>query len=223
MTHITVLVPFSRPQNRQVVLANFTRQTHPAKSLLIVENGRGLGAWQGPGTVLRAPHAHTAGAAKNAGMQYLRKQGAQYVSVMDDDDYYSPGYLTEQAAHLPYHPIVGKNQHFLHDHKGMWLLNRYVHSRPFHWCSGGVQSFDLGKVGNFRDQSLHEDVQFVHDVLDRGGHLYVTSPYGYLWNRTGGDHTFTEDVVQRARLWGLHTIFLGPLNLAIVDGKVPLP
>ena len=219
MIPIVIVVPFSRPENAANVLANFARQTYPAKTLLIVENGRGLNAWRGPGTVLKAPQANTAGKAKNVALKYLRDNGVRWACIMDDDDYYSPGYLAEQAPFMSRYAIVGKNQHFILDDDGFWLVNAYVHSTPYHWCSGGVQCLDLNRVGWFTEGPLHEDVNLVHDAQKMGQTLFVTSPYGTLLNRTGQDHTFKQDIIERCLNWGMHVVRLGDkVDLALVDG-----
>ena len=41
--HVWVVVPFSRPENFEHVLANFRRQKFPFKKLVLVFNGRALG------------------------------------------------------------------------------------------------------------------------------------------------------------------------------------
>jgi len=225
---VTVIVPFSRPERCQAVLDGFLRQRYPYKDLLIVENGRALGCWTGSGHVLQAPNARSAGAAKNVALDFLRKELGEdslFVSVFDDDDYYGPGYLEEQMLVLAggEHDIVGKCQHFIVDDRGFWLLNRYVAHTKYAWCSGGVQSFDLAKVRRFREQPVAEDVHFVLEVESRGGHLYCTSPFHFLWERRGESHAYKRDAVARAQQWGLHVMYLGEeVDYDMVNGLKPI-
>jgi glycosyltransferase involved in cell wall biosynthesis len=223
MIHVNVVVPFSRPENIPAVVANFQRQTYPHKSLIVVENGAGLGKWPaGLGLVIRAPLSKSAGSAKNAAMNHLRQSGQRWMCVMDDDDYYSPGYLSEQVVHMPRYAIVGKNQHFLVDKNGFWLLNAHVHSCLYHWCSGGVQCLDLTRVGSFRTTPTEEDVYLCHDALHKGQQVYISSPYNYLWERRGA-HTYQEDAIQRAVHWGLKIDYLGKhVDLDVVSGRKPI-
>jgi glycosyltransferase involved in cell wall biosynthesis len=217
-----VVVPLSRPSDLPNVLSNYARQTYPHKSLLLVLNGPALALELPagfPGEAVRSARATTAGAAKNVALDLLRARGARHVAVMDSDDYYGPGYLAEQANHMPFHPLVGKNQHFVVDDRGFWLINPYSHSFAYHWCSGGVQCFDLQATGRFSEAPTHEDVNFVNDVVARGGHLYVSSPHHYLYNRQGAQHTYQDDIIARARDWNLQIVYLGPtVDLDIVNG-----
>lgn len=225
---VVVVVPLSRPSMVPNVLENFERQTFQAKRLLIVENGRALGHWQGPGEVLRAPGVASAGAAKNVALAHLRAslpESRNFVSIFDDDDYYGPRYLEEQVQVLSQgkYPIVGKAQHFIEDDRGFWLLNRYVSSCEYDWCCGGTQTFDLARVRTFLEKPVGEDVHFVRDVETRGERLFVTSPFGFLWNRKGSDHVFQRDAVARAIDWGLHVLYLGPkVDFAVVNGEKPV-
>jgi glycosyltransferase involved in cell wall biosynthesis len=216
---IYIVVPFHRPGDVPTVQANVLRQTYPNKHVIIVENGLGVGTWQeGPGlTVLQTAPAGQS-LAKNTAIDHIRRIGGTYASVFDSDDYYGPGYLTEQAQWMGRYNIVGKNQHFIDTDKGMFLLNPYSHSGLYEWCNGGSQTFDVHKVPYFRDQKTGEDVLFCHDTTGAGGQLYISTPYGYLYNRRGLGHTYEEDVIERAHHWGLIVVPMGPVDLSIVNG-----
>lgn len=209
LPRINVVVPFSRPKNRDMVLRNFGQQTYPNKRLIIVENGPGVGTFNPQMvTVLRANSGPSE--AKNVAIEYLRRTGERFMSVFDDDDIYLPGYLAEQVPHLARHPLVGKNQHFVIQRNGFYLLNPYSHSGLYDWCSGGVQTFDVMHAGYYPNQKTGEDVAFCHDMIKRGFGLYVSSPFNYVYERRNADHTFTEDVVKRAHDWSLVVVPLGP-------------
>jgi glycosyltransferase involved in cell wall biosynthesis len=217
---IYVIVPFHRPHDAPLVLENFRRQTYPRKHLIIVENGAGIGTWQdGPGVTVLQTSPPGQSLAKNTAIDYIRRIGGTYASVFDSDDYYGPGYLAEQAQWMESYPIVGKNQHFISTDAGMFLLNPYSHSGLYDWCNGGSQTFNVHQVPYFRDQKTGEDVLFCHDTTRAGGQLYISTPYGYLYNRTGVGHTYEEDVIERAHHWNLIVVPMGPVDLEIVNGN----
>jgi hypothetical protein len=220
LPRINVVVPFSRPRNKAMVLQNFGRQVYPNKRLIVVENGAGIGTFGAhEAAVLRTSPAGQS-VAKNTAIDFLRKTGERFMSVFDDDDHYMPSYLAEQVPHLEKFPLVGKNQHLVMQKDGFFLLNPYSHSGTYDWCSGGVQTFDVKESGYYPIQQTGEDVQFCHDMIARGRLLYVTSPWNYVYERRNADHTFGEDVVKRARTWRLVVVPIGPeLDFDVAMGR----
>jgi glycosyltransferase involved in cell wall biosynthesis len=218
---IYIIVPFSRPEMLQNVLANVAKQTVPC-SLIIVENGRALGTTPtGNYTILQShpPHQSTA---KNLGIDFVRKSGGRFVAIFDDDDYYSPNYLLEASKYLDKYAIVGKNQHFIYDHQGLWLLNPFQQNMLSDWAQGATQVFDLNKVGHYPVLRNNEDVEFCHNLLKRGGQVFITSILNFCYMRRSAAHTYQADIVNLYRSRGGRPVFLGTeFDPGYVDGSKP--
>jgi glycosyltransferase involved in cell wall biosynthesis len=152
---IGVVALLSRPHFLPDVLANFERQTHPDKLLIIVENGPAVGAWnayrgnldlgnglvavgagepQGPapeGTIWVIQSAPDRSAARNAGLALLREFGVDHFAFFEDDDLYGPGYLADYWAHRERADVLGKTCFVLAAPDGSrWLLHSEWESRP---------------------------------------------------------------------------------------------
>jgi hypothetical protein len=88
------------------VLANFERQTHADKVLIVVEGDR--------------DRSH----ARNAGVARARELDCSHFAIFEDDDLYGPGYLAEHWANRDRADVLGKAAHVIQGPDGSrWLQN----------------------------------------------------------------------------------------------------
>jgi hypothetical protein len=218
--HVVVIVPFSRPEMHRRTLDNIERQRDVSLSVIVVENGVGVGTWSPSEdvTVLRCARAHPA-AAKNVALAHLREQGGGLCAIFDDDDHYGAEYLRTQIQALEEHPdslIVGKKLHFVSRRDGLWLCRAPERDGRAGWLMGGTHVFDTRRV--HRDYPLllpGEDSAFC-----AGLECWATGWSHYCNRREHGRHA-SSDPVERTRALGrpllrVHHAF----DAALVDGEV---
>lgn len=107
---IWVIVAASRPEHIWRVIANYREQEYENKALIVVENGRAIGAYDGSLDVdIRMRSKANAGAARNEAIAWLKfNHPGDYWVSMDDDDYYGASYLTEHAEAAERGTVRGK-------------------------------------------------------------------------------------------------------------------
>lgn len=185
---INIIVPFSRPDRLPAVLDNFKRQHHADKRLIVVENGRALGACKHAGVapdVLLTSDAHQAHA-KNEGLAWIRKNGGGYFATMDDDDYYGPDYLTEVEAHRKNGTVVGKLDQFVSMGDKLLLLQGQVEEdgQPIQSLNGPTICAQAEDSVDFpADKPWGEDGDWLEKMRRKGATFWATSPYHYCYRR----------------------------------------
>lgn len=124
------------------------------------------------------------------------------IAKFDDDDLYSPHYLTDQYNAMIYTDavLIGKTHHFCYlEGKNTTILyrmsnvteeNSYTDKR----VAGGTMFWrrELNEHVLFRNKTQGEDTAFIKDVLNRNFRIYSTNRYGYLrWrSKTVDEHTW---------------------------------
>lgn len=200
---IWVVVPFSRPENYLRVMENFHRQRFIGKRLLVVENGAAVGAFHSPSVALVIQSREHQSVAKNEALAFIRKHGGGYFAIMDDDDWYGPGYLDEIAGYAKAYDALGKQWHFVSLGEGLGdsapqLLccnRRYADLDPATWFTGGTISGWSETAEDFRVMPDSEDITWCEGMRDKGARLRALSIYHYLYRRSyvGASHTWRRD------------------------------
>jgi len=207
---IGVVALLSRPRFLLDVLANFERQTHPDKLLVIVENGPGLGACRalGGGGYSVTTSEPDRSCARNVGIEHLRELGIEHFAFFEDDDVYLPGYLAEHWANRERADILGKIC-FVLEHwptreraDSRWLLHSEWETRqlelvgpyPGYLMAGPVGSTIFGRV----DRALPwpepcpayaEELDWCTDMLRARRTVRATSREHFVRRRFDGpDH-----------------------------------
>lgn len=215
---VTILVPLSRPEMIDRVKNNIGRQQGVALTdVVVVENGRAVGAWKSPvETVLRCDTPHPA-AVKNVGLTHVRQATGGLVAIFDDDDHYGPEYLLTQTQALREHPeadIVGKKLHYVARGDGLWLCRAFERHARAGWLMGGTQVFDVGRVT--RDYPLvrpGEDTEFC-----RGLSCWATGWSHYCNRREHGGHCSSDPVERTRKLGHQLTRVARYFDAALIDG-----
>ncbi len=233
-----VIVPFSRPQYLDNVIANFTRQTFQNKKLIIIENGKAIGTCKErnfePDVLLTSgPHQSLA---KNEGIDYIRKHGGGWFFTNDDDDFYHGGYVEEQVSASDKAEIVGKADFFVKMANGNLRLftgigsNEYVnfiHGPTI--CTWTELDCEFPMV-----EKIGEDCQMVERLIGQGARVWATSKYNFMYTRSSdpnhntweiSDASLTASLAMGIGPRGFATIKdFGPnFDMGIIDGTIPEP
>ncbi len=228
--YVWVIVPFSRPENFEHVLANFRRQKFPFKKLVIVFNGRALGTELAQQQMMSAAHHYSAmvltsgthqSVAKNIALSEIRKQGGGFTVVMDDDDWYGPQYLTEACGYAKTYDIIGKGRHFMSVDGNLWLCAREARAFEVTWLTGGTIACWAESAPEYPLLSSGEDVAFCALGRQRGMRTFGTDLYHYLYRRESKqDHAWPITYEQLRQYESAHgALDLGVEDLRVVTGE----
>ncbi|MBB6120505.1 glycosyltransferase [Nocardiopsis algeriensis] len=133
------------------------------------------------------------------------------VAKWDDDDWYGPEHLADLLLARTYSgaELVGTGQDFVHLQEvdvTVWRSRESETSTRF--VAGGTILTDRGvleETGGFRPLPRAVDTQLLLAVVRGGGRVYRTHGLGYVLRRTGGGHTWSEDMAyflhNYARQW----------------------
>ena len=188
---VSVVMPVMRPRNVVRAVANFARQSHPDKELLLVLNNAHFDRDRIRETVrsvehvqvLEIPGAPTLGACLNEG---VRQASGRYVAKMDDDDHYGAEYLSDLvlAARFSGAEITGKATYYAYVESRDVMAIRVVESEHA-WVSGvtGATLFverDVLTHVRFRNVETSEDLRFASDARAAGCRAYSADRFNYV-------------------------------------------
>lgn len=222
---ITVIVPHARPEHSTNLLANFRRQAVECR-LVVVENGDALCATAWPHDVVRLLSEPHQADARNAGLTWLRAQGGGAWAMMDDDDYYSPGYLGDVEATLlrTRADVVGKRWSFVMYDDGLY---RFSVDRGCEWAesynlTGGSLAAHSADVADF-PRRRDDDLGWCEAMRERGARLWAGSPWHYGYDRRGsGERVIRGSQVITRRAFG-DADYYGPLPIEAVGDTTIRP
>lgn len=185
--------------NRQAfvpnIIENFRRQTLLEKELIIIVNSSTIQVNIEGIKILHFPNEVSLGACLNEG---IRLTNYEYVTKMDDDDYYGPDYLKEayQALVQKGADVVGKSSFYIYfkknqelrlynpDRENRWIVNNGPYKSSY-FFSGATLAFRksfLGKV-SFPDINVGEDSGFQRLCFENGLKMYSLSKEHYTYMR----------------------------------------
>lgn len=201
-----LIVPLSRPEMVENVIANVRRQRLPCE-LVLARNGRARDCWTMTSGLrvwwIDAPEDSVA-SAMNAGLGYARKLGSHrdVFCKIDDDDYYGPEYLLAVADGFSRGAdVVARAACWYRTQSGaMWFIDgpqrQFVdHTAGLHGptIAGRLDCADFENVGQWGED---------HTWFKRMGKLrskfWATRAGSFCWMRYGtrhghsyafGDHT----------------------------------
>ena len=199
---VAVLCATRRPHQLENVIANFERQIHPERQLVVITNSSAFdrdAVERRLELVERASVVHvdeeaSLGECLNAGLDSV---DSRYVAKFDDDDRYGPAFLFDlMIAHrFARAGVVGKHSHFaLFQADGRAYLR--FPGREFgytSWVAGGTLVIDRHRTGTlrFRDRSVGEDGAFLADCQRAGHAVFAADRFNYVQHRTD-DNTWQQ-------------------------------
>jgi glycosyltransferase involved in cell wall biosynthesis len=176
----------------------FLRQDHPARELVILDDGSDELARELPDDPRiryeRVPRGESIGAKRNRGCQLAR---GEIIAQWDDDDWYAADRLSAQVAPLltGRADVTGLTDPVFFD-VDLWqawrasegLLRRMFRPVNVH---GGTLVFRRGvweRLARYPATSLAEDAAFLQDALRRGARLEILAAAGhYIYMRHAGN------------------------------------
>lgn len=190
---VAVICATARPHHLDDIVANFERQRHTARRLIVVTNHetfdpdevRARLSTVENATCVTMPPEATLGACLNAA---LDATSTRLVAKFDDDDRYGPEYLGDLllAHRFSLAAIVGKHSHFASFDDGSVFLR--FPGREFEhvsWLAGGTLLIDRERTGDirFEDRSVGEDAALLQAVQRAGGFIYAADRFNYVQRR----------------------------------------
>lgn len=213
-----MVVPFSRPEHLQGTIDNFARQTFPNKKLILVENGRAIGACRRMGftpDLLLTSKAHQSHA-KNTGLEAIRERGGGFWATFDDDDYYGPGYLEEMVEASGKAEIVGKADFFVRMAAGTLRSFQGIGCEQYtNFIHGPTICSWTDVCGEFPIKKIGEDISMVESVLGNGGRVWATSRHNFIFNRYSEEKHHTWEISDQKLTQSL-AFGVGPRGFAII-------
>ncbi|MDR7240811.1 glycosyltransferase family 2 protein [Neobacillus drentensis] len=191
---ISVVVCTNRQGFVSKIIENFQRQTLMEKELIIVANStimelKGVGY-----PILQFPEEISLGACLNKGVRLAKYD---FVTKMDDDDYYGPNYLKEVYESLVQTDadVVGKSSFYIYFQKNeelrlynphrenQWIVNNGPYKSSY-FLSGATLAFKkkIFKQVSFPKVNVGEDSGFQRLCYDCGLKMFSISQdhYAYL-------------------------------------------
>lgn len=196
---VSIIVPTFKEGYINNIFENYSRSNYPNKELVVILNKDTLDIKEYEKKahgfenvrVFHMDESFALGECLNFGIENSKYD---YISRMDDDDYYGPNYLTDLMNVFNYKDvqITGKNPVFVYfeDTSFLYILN---HSNPVMGATFLFKKEIIEKV-RFRDIDFMEDYFFLLDCMNSGFKIYPSDKYNYVYIRHSNlhDHTFRK-------------------------------
>ena len=206
---VSVVLATNRPEHLLAAVARFAAFRYPTRELVVALHGDGFegrvdhsmlatatGGERGspPVTIRHVPARRTLGEALNAAVEAA---SGDLVTKLDDDDLYDVDHLDDLVEALRYSgaTLVGKGSEFVHLGEIDLTIRRLPkgaesNSRTIAGGTLMIGRDDLRRVGGWQRAPRSVDQLLMDDVLEAGGRIHRTHPYGFVLNRHGRGHTW---------------------------------
>ncbi len=206
-----IVMPFTRWENLDRVLAQWRKQTMPVRLVLVttelamkavVDVDHAAADAEGVDVIVTRP---SIGAAKNAGLVRARELGASWVLFLDDDDYHGPRLVESiaQAAHEaePHVHALSVGVRFVRFDDGLFLFRT-----PFAFCPGHCTAARVGSVPDFKTIPRGEDNEWSHRLGMK--HAKQLPPWHFIYDRrTSSAHAMDKPAAKFKMEFGHHVNF----------------
>ncbi|MBV7504076.1 glycosyltransferase [Bacillus sp. sid0103] len=191
---ISVVACTNRQDYLPNIIENFRRQSLIEKELIIIVNSSEMDVDIEGHKILQIPAEVSLGECLNKGVSLANYD---YVTKMDDDDYYGPDYLKEVKDALVQKDadVVGKGSFYIYfkknnelrlynpNRENRWILNNGPYNSSY-FLSGATLSFkkDIFNMVAFPEVNVGEDSGFQLLCYESGLKMYSLSKdhYAYL-------------------------------------------
>ena len=216
---VSVILSTRRQEWLAFGVAQVARQSYEPRELVVCLHGdeftddvdeRLRAEVEGPLEVVHVASELTLGDALNQGVEIA---SGEFVTKMDDDDYYSVDHLWDLVLASEYSgaDLVGKAAEFVYLEDIGLTLRRFMGdtegaSHP-RLAGGGMMARrdSLREIGGWPSQSRGEDTVLIKTFRQSRRRVHRTHGYGYILNRHGRDHTWNTYVdyflIQSEREW----------------------
>ncbi|WML35834.1 glycosyltransferase family 2 protein [Clostridium sp. OS1-26] len=192
---VSIIVPTSKAKYIDNIFTNYTRFNYPYRELIIILNNNKLNMKdykiKAEGLkgvrIFQLDERCTLGECLNFG---IKQSKYNYISKMDDDDYYGENYLTDLMNVFKYTDaqVTGKTTRFIYfeDNNTLGIFspnyeNRYVPSN----IAGGTLTFkkEIFEKVKFRSVNISEDSYFLIACNNAGIKIFSADKYNYVYMR----------------------------------------
>ena len=197
---VSVVLAIRRESWLEHGVAQITRQNYRPRELIVVLHGDGFSDrverdlrswWDGALRIVPADSELTLGDVLNAGVEAAT---GEYLTKMDDDDYYSVDHLWDLALALEYSDadLVGKAAEFVYLEEIDVTVRQLTAAVETRLAGGGMMArrAALTAVGAWPSLPRNEDRALVARFEEAGRRVRRIPPHGYILNRHGQDHTW---------------------------------
>jgi glycosyltransferase involved in cell wall biosynthesis len=188
---VSIITSTNRPHFFNNILTNYNNQHYPVKELIIVLNKesmeltkyRKIAKKNKSISVYMIPEKESLGRCLNFAVS---KAKYPFITKFDDDDFYSPFYLTGQmkALHQSNADVVGKRAYLAYLEARKLLVLRFPkrQNKFVGLIAGGTILFKRRVFDQIRfpHVSLGEDVSFLSRCRAKDYRIYATTPYNYV-------------------------------------------
>lgn len=220
---VSIIISTNKLKYIDNIFSNYARLIYPHKELIIILNNNQLttehyktkAANLKNVQIFKLDESCTLGECLNFGVE---KSKYNYISKMDDDDYYGSYYLTDLMNVFKYTDaqITGKTTCFVYfqnnNNLGIFMPNyenRYVNN-----LAGGTILFKkvvFEKV-KFRNLNIGEDNYFLSDCISAGLKIFSSDKYNYIYMRNKNLHEHTWQISEQQLLSNYVTNILVTTN-----------
>ena len=202
---VSVVLATNRPDNLDRVIAAIDGQTYSNRQLVVALHGSAFpdgtarrlrGAVAGPIEVVSADGSMALGEVLNRAVEAA---SGEYIVKFDDDDFYGIDHVWDLVLAREYSgaSLVGKGAEFVYLAGADRTIRRFLaRAETFTTTIGGgallIGRADLRSVGGWQRVPRQVDRALVADVERAGAAVYRTHGFGYILNRHGEGHTWTE-------------------------------
>ncbi|WP_152394276.1 glycosyltransferase [Paenibacillus guangzhouensis] len=188
---VSIITSTNRPHFFYNILKNYNNQLYPVKELIIILNKenvelakyRKIAQKYNNVSVYKIPEKESLGRCLNFAVS---KTKYPFITKFDDDDFYSPYYLSGQmkVLHQSNADIVGKRAYLAYLEAEKLLILRFPkqQNKFVSLIAGGTILFKRRVFDRvcFPHVSLGEDVSFLNRCRGKGYKIYAPNPYNYV-------------------------------------------
>lgn len=203
---VSIITPTNKPIYIDNILNNFINSRYLYKELIIILNNNNMNIdyykikteWLKHISIFQLDERNTLGDCLNYGIAQARYD---YITKMDDDDYYGPNYLIDLMNVFKYTDaeVVGKLSCFIYFEDNNTLYARqseYTHQyvKSLNGSNLLVKKEVFNKV-KFNSLTLGEDTQFLVDCENIGIKIYAADRFNYVCirNKDLQNHTWKAE------------------------------
>lgn len=202
-SNVSIIAPTCKPGYMDNIFTNYARLNYPAKELIIILNNNKLSLQEYKRKaeefknirIYQLDESCTLGECLNFGIE---KSTYDYISKMDDDDYYGSNYLIDLMNVFKYTKaeVTGKLTYLVYfeynNTLGVMCKNyehKYVHAVAGGTILAKKEVFEKIKFQNFNSAI---DTKFLKDCRKEKIPIYSSDKYNYVLMRhvNLGDHTW---------------------------------
>ncbi|GHH99569.1 glycosyltransferase [Neobacillus kokaensis] len=200
---VSVITCTIRDEMIENVFDNYSSQLWKKKELIIILNKDSISIekWKKKAldyenvSIIQLPEEKTLGECLNYGIE---KSKYDFIAKFDDDDYYSPYYLTEamDAFKNNHVHLVGKGSSYMYLPQEKLLFLRKIGNEDKLGRSslkGGTLVFkkEIYPKVKFQPRKAGTDAVFINDCIKKKYKIYATSKYNYVYiRREEQSHTY---------------------------------